>query len=197
VNTRVLAVLAGIALLAGCSSSGSPNSSSQPAAPSGSSSAHHHPGKTRELKASSCPLASESSVRDTIGMRLGRITRLRGGGVVSGCRFYALQGSPLSASEHLPGPKQPVLEIVVHRYGTAFTAANVVTLTARSGRNPHRVNLGKTKGACFQTNFYPKDHGRDWACAASKKRIEVVVRSVDTTGTFSTATILRSVLKRV
>ena len=136
-------------------------------------------------------------MRDTIGMRLGKLTRLRGGGVVSGCRFYALQGSPLSASEHLPGPKQPVLEILVHRYGTPFTAASVVTLTARSGHHPHRVSLGKTKAACFQTNFYPKDHGKDWACAASKKRIEVVVRSVDTTGTFNTVTILRAVLNRV
>jgi hypothetical protein len=197
VNTRVLAVLAGVALLAGCTSSGSPGGSSQPVAPSGSSSGKHQPGKVHEVHASSCPLASESSVRDTIGMRLGKITRLRGGGIVSGCRFYALQGSPLTASEHLPGPNQPVLEIIVHRYGTAFTAANVVTLTARSGHNPHRVSLGKTKGACFQTNFYPKDHGKDWACAASKKRIEVVVRSVDTTGTFSTATILRSVLNSV
>jgi hypothetical protein len=184
-------------LLAGCSSSGSPgDGSARPGSPSGGSGGPGHPGKVREVAAHSCPLATAASVRNTMGMRLGRITRLKGSDV-SGCRFYALQGSSLHASEHLPGPKQPVLEIVVHRYASVFTAQNVVALTARAGHNPQRVSLGPTKGACFQINFYPKDHGKDWACAASKKRTEIVVRSVDTTGTFSTATILRAVLRRV
>jgi hypothetical protein len=131
-----------------------------------------------------------------MGMRLGKITRLSGR-AVAGCRFYALQGSSLSTSEHLPGPGQPVLEIITKRYATAVEAQDVVALTARSAHNAQRVKLGKTKGACFQINFFAKDHGKDWACAASKKRTEVIVHSVDTTGSFSTATILRAVLRRV
>jgi len=129
-------------------------------------------------------------------MRLGRITRLTGAGV-SGCRFYALQGSPLHASEHLPGPKQPVLEIIARSYPSELSAHNAVATDARSGHSAQRASFGKIEGACFQTNFYPKDHGQDWACAANKQRTEVVIHSVDTTGTFSTASILRSVLRRV
>jgi hypothetical protein len=198
VTARVLALLTTIALLAaGCTSSGSTAGVSlRPAVPTGSAGKTVHPRKVHEVPAKSCPLASADSVRNTMGMRLGKVTRLRGF-AVSGCRFYALQGSSLSSSEHLPGPKQPVLEIVTRRYGTPSEAQNVVALTARSGHNPQQVSLGKTKGACFQTNFYPKDHGKDWACAAAKKSTEVIVRSVDTTGTFSTATILRAVLGRV
>ena len=155
-----------------------------------------NPTHIREVAAHSCPLASATSVRNTMGMRLGRITRLKALDI-SGCRFYALQDSSLHTSEHLPGPKQPVLEIVTDRYPSAVEAHNGVVFTARSGHNPQRVMVGKIEGACFQTNFYPKDHGQDWACAANKQRITVVVRSVDTTGTFGTATILRAVLRRV
>jgi hypothetical protein len=198
VTARVLALLTALALVgAGCSSSDSTAGVSlRPAVPSGSASARFEPGKAHEVPAKSCALASAASVRNTLGMRLGRLTRLTGTGV-RGCRFYALQGSSLHASEHLPGPKQPVLEILVRRYASATEAHNVVVLTARSGHNAQRVSLGKTKGVCFQTDFYRKDHGKDWACAASKKRVEVVIHSVDTTGTFSTATILRAVLRRV
>lgn len=193
-----MAVLTVLVLLgAGCSSSGSAgNASLRPAVPSGSGGKQFHPRKVRELPANSCPFASADAVRNTIGMPLGRISRLRAT-ALKGCRFYAHQGSSRNASEHLPGPTQPVLEILVRHYGTTVTAHNVVVLTARRAHNAQRVNLGKARGACFQTNFYPNDHGKDWACAASKKRTEVVVHSVDTAGTFGTATILRAVLGRV
>jgi hypothetical protein len=198
VTARVLALLTGVLLLAAaCTSSGSTvGVSLRPAVPTGSAGAHVHPRKFHEVPAKSCPLASTNSVRNTMGMRLGKVTRLRGHDV-SGCRFYALQGSSLSSSEHLPGPTQPVLEIIVRRYGTVTEAQDVVALTARAAHNAQRLNLGKVKGACFQTNFYAKDHGKDWACAAAKKRTEVVIHSVDTTGTFSTASMLRAVLGRV
>jgi hypothetical protein len=200
VPARVLAVLTGLLLLAGCTSSGSPAGSSRhpgQVVPTGKPSLDNvNPTHFREMPAHSCPLASETSVRNTMGMRLGRITRLRALGI-SGCRFYALQDSSLHASEHLPGPKQPVLEIVTDRYPTAVEAHNGIVFTARSGHNAQRMKIGKIEGACFQTDFYPKDHGADWACAANKGRTAVVVRSVDITGTFGTATILRAVLRRV
>jgi len=192
---RVLAVLTVIALTAGCSSS---DPGFVVATPTGSG-PHAGPGKlgpVHEVPAGSCPLARADFVRNTMGMRLGRLTRLHGAGV-SGCRFYALQNSPLHTSEHLPGAKQPVLEILVRRLPTAVEAHDAVVLLARTGANVHRVHLGHTTGACFQTHFYPKDRGKDWACAASVRRTVVVVHSVDTTGTFGTATVTRAVLRRV
>ena len=186
--------LAGSAL-AGCSSG--PGSAklvsptvSQSAGPEGV-------GPIREVKAKSCPLATTDFVRNTMGMRLGRVTRLHGNGI-SGCRFYALQGSSLHASEHLPGPDQPVLEILTRRFGLPYEARKAMLFLAQAGKNGQHVPIGKAGGGvCFQTSFYPKDHGTDWACAAIKGRTEVVVHSVDTTGTYSTATVVKSVLGRV
>jgi hypothetical protein len=201
VTARVPALLIAIALLvAGCTSSGSPSGSSRhpgQIVPTGRPSFQVvGPAGIREVRAHSCQFASATAVRNTMGMRLGRITRLTGTRV-SGCRFYALQGSYLHAKEHLPGPEQPVLEIVTHRYASAREAHNAVVLIARSGHNPQRESFGKIEGACFQTNYYPKDHGQDWACAANKRRIEVVIHSVDTTSTINTQSILRAVLHRV
>src|SRR3954469_10502235 len=145
---RVLAVLTVIALTAGCSSS---DPGFVVATPTGSG-PHAGPGKlgpVHEVPAGSCPLARADFVRNTMGMRLGRLTRLHGAGV-SGCRFYALQNSPLHTSEHLPGAKQPVLEILVRRLPTAVEAHDAVVLLARTGANVHRVHLGHTTGACFR-----------------------------------------------
>ena len=130
-------------------------------------------------------------------MRLGRITVLRSGGRTAGCRFYALQHSHLHVTEHLPGPHQPVVEIVTRSYPTPLAAHNAFVLLSRKGANAHQVDLGRTTGVCFQTNFYRKDHGQDWACAASVRRTEVVVHSVDITGTFNTVAVMNSVLRRV
>jgi hypothetical protein len=130
-------------------------------------------------------------------MRLARVTVLRSGGRVVGCRFYALQGSPLSASEHLPGPHQPALEITTRSHTSTVAARNAFVLLAQHGTNAQQAHVGATVGVCFQTTFDPKDHGADYACATNKRNVEVVVRSVDTTGTFSTLTVLRAVLRNV
>ena len=150
-----------------------------------------------EVRARVCRFAETTFVRNTIGMRLGRITALRSDGQIVGCRFYALQNSPLHVSEHLPGPHQPAVEIVTRRFVTPLAAHNAFIRLSRKGTNAQRVDLGRIVGACFQTDFYPKDHGMDWACATSVRRTEVVVRTVDTTGTFSTAAVTRAVLRRV
>jgi hypothetical protein len=116
---------------------------------------------------------------------------------VVGCRFYALQNSALHDSEHLPGPKQPAVEITTQRYASATAAHNAFVLLAQHGTNPQQVDLGRVVGVCFQNDFYAKDHGADWACAVNSGRTELVVRTVDTTGTFSTAAITRAVLRNV
>jgi hypothetical protein len=153
---------------------------------------------TRTVSATTCPFVRTAVVRSTLGMRLGRLTVLRSGGRTVGCRFYALQGTALHESEHLPGPKQPVLEITTERYPDATAAHNAFVLLARAGRSPVQVPLaGGLTGVCYQTDFYPKDRGRDYACGVSRERTRVLVRSVDTTGAFSTATLLKQVLSRV
>jgi hypothetical protein len=195
-------VLAACALLGACTSSNSPNS------PSGStrvSTVAHTPdsapidtGPTHAASASACRVApADTFVRDTIGMRLGRLTVLRSGGRVVGCRFYALQDSALHNSEHLPGPKQPILEITTQRYRTALDAHNAFVTLGTASKHVQRADLGRTTGVCFQVDFYPKDHGTDWACAASVGRTEVVVRTVDNTGSFNAITLTKAVLRRV
>lgn len=129
-------------------------------------------------------------------MRLGRITVLRAKGKLVGCRIYALQGGPLARSEHLPGPNQPALEVTTARYTSAVAAHNAFVRVARRGHNPEQAGLGHgIVGVCFQSDFYPKDHGNDWACAASKGRLTVLVRSVDTTGSFNTIAVTKAVLR--
>jgi hypothetical protein len=198
-----VAVLLAGSVLTACTSSGthangsSGGTGSVSGTPSSTDALPIDTGPTRAATAASCPLASADFIRNTMGMRLGRIAVLRSGGRVVGCRFYALQNSPLHASEHLPGPKQPVVEITTQRYRSATAAHNAFVRLATSAKNAERANLGRTIGLCFQAEFYPKDHGNDWACAASAGTAEVLVRTVDITGSFSTAAVTKEVLRRV
>jgi hypothetical protein len=154
-------------------------------------------GPTTSADAASCPWVTQDFVKQTIGMRLARIAVLRtggGAGTVVGCRFYALQNDPLAVSEHLPGPNQPAVEIVTQRYPDAVAAHNAFVVTAEAGSNLQQVPVNATVTAvCFQTNFDPVDHGTDYACAVSKNDIELVVRSVDTTGALSTSIVLKAI----
>ena len=198
---RILAVAAAaLTLLAACTSSGQPD----PTTPADTSTGPFRTGSAippapplHEVRAHACRYAQTPFVRNTIGMRLGRITALRSAGRTVGCRFYALQNSPLHASEHLPGPHQPAVEIVTRTLPSARAARDAFILLSQKGTNAQRAQLGRRVGVCFQTDFYPKDHGKDWACAANVGRTEVVVRTVDTTGTFSTAAVTKAVLRRV
>ncbi len=132
-----------------------------------------------------------------MGMRLGKVTVLKSGGEVSGCRIYALQTGPLHTSEHLPGPDQPAVEITIERYPNAINAHNAFVLQARKGTNAQQVTVGAATGVCFQNDFDPKDNGADWACTVNKGTKVVLVRTVDTTGTFSTSALLAAVLPAV
>jgi hypothetical protein len=188
-------VIVALVALAGCSSG--PGSANLVTPSGGQSNGPEGIGPIHEVKAKSCPLATTDFIRNTMGMRLGRVTRLHGNGL-TGCRFYALQDSSLHNSEHLPGPNQPVVEILARRFGLPFEARKAMLFLAQVNKNGQHVPLAKGGGgACFQTNFYPKDHGQDWACAAVKGRTEVVVHSVDTTGTYSTGSVVKAVLTRV
>jgi hypothetical protein len=202
---RLLVLLtASAALLAACTGGGStptapastrtdvitvPPSSTAPTAPVSS-------GPTTAHAASSCPFVAQEFVHQTMGMRLGRVTVLRSGGKVVGCRIYALQGGSLHVSENLPGPKQPAVEILTQRYPSSTAAHNAFVLRADKGTNPQQVEVAKgLTGVCFQNAFDPKDHGTDYACAVNHGPIEVVVRTVDNTGTFNTAAVTKAVLR--
>jgi hypothetical protein len=154
--------------------------------------------------ASSCRYATTGFVRDTVGMRLARITVLRRAGKTVGCRFYPL-GHPNAQcdatclqGEHLPAPNQPVVEIRTDRYGSNKDAHNEVARVGSQGTNPERVALGGgITGVCFQTAFYPKDHGTDWACAANVKATYVIVRTVVTSPALDAQLVTERVLKAI
>jgi hypothetical protein len=202
---RVLALLAVIALVsAACTKGGStptdpastrtdvitvPPSSVAPTAPVSS-------GPTTVRKAASCPFVVQEFVHQTMGMRLGRVTVLRSGGKVVGCRIYALQGGSLHVTENLPGPKQPAVEILTQRYPSSTAAHNAFVRLAEKGTNQQQTTLAKDLiGLCYQNAFDPHDHGTDYACAVNHGATEVIVRTVDNTTTFNTAAVTRAVLR--
>ncbi len=195
--------VAAVLLSAGCGSGGaspapSPSTSTitgtRPA-PSGAI----HSAPTRASSAPLCPLLGRQSAADKVGMRLARITVLTSGGATVGCRFYALQGSPLSRSEHLPGPHQPAIEILLTRYRSALAAHNaVVRLGQRQGTNPQQASIvGQAPGLCFQTDFAAGDNGTDWACAFSTGTVMVVVRTVVTSPALNAILVSRAVASHI
>lgn len=207
VRFAIVGLAAALLTLSACTSGSSGGEGSSPAAgptatsTGAGSTAAATPsaaGPTIAAAARSCPFVTAAFVKNTMGMRLGRLTVLRTGGRTVGCRFYAIQGSPLHDSEHLPGPRQPVVEITTERYGSATDAHNAFVREAEVGRNPVQTTLGAGRtGVCYQTAFYPKDRGQDWACGVSAGRTRVLVRTVDTTGAFSTAAVTKDVLRHV
>jgi hypothetical protein len=155
-------------------------------------------GPTKAATASKCPLLAQQTAADTIGMRLARITVLRSGGKVVGCRLYALQGSPLAQSEHLPGPNQPAIEIETVRYPTMPAAHNAFVRLGEKGSNVQQAAIvGQGPGLCFQVRFYPKDNGKDWACAFNVANVLVVVRTVVTSPALSAILVARAVAKNI
>lgn len=154
-------------------------------------------GPTTAAPAGACPLLPTQEAADRVGMRLERITVLRSGGRVVGCRFYALQDSPLHNSEHLPGPNQPAVEIETVRYHSADAAHNAFVLVARRGSNPQQARIGSTTGVCFQTAFYRRDQGRDWACAYNLGPTVVVVRTVVLSPALNVIEVARAVAQRL
>jgi hypothetical protein len=138
-------------------------------------------GPTTVAEAPACPWLDTTVTAHRLGMRLGRITVLRSGAHVVGCRIYALQNSPLATSEHLPPANQPVIELTSRRYASALGAHNAFVREARKGTAPQQVAIGSTTGVCFQTDFYAKDKGTDWACAWNVGATAISLRTVTDT----------------
>jgi hypothetical protein len=184
---RLAALAAPALVLLACTSSGANPSPSTPVrtviatrtnTPSIGPTAPVSTGPTASTDDASCPLLDTQQAADRVGMRLARITVLRSGGRVVGCRFYALQNSPLHNSENLPGPHQPAIEIETTRYASSIAAHNAFVLEARRGADPQQAPIGNTTGVCFQIDFYHHDKGRDWSCAFNLGTTKVSVRTV-------------------
>jgi hypothetical protein len=211
---RLGALVAALAVLCACTSSGGTPSTPAPSVqtktvvhtrtPSAGPTAPVSTGPTTAAKITTCPLLAQSTAADRLGMRLDKITALRSDGRVVGCRFYALQHPNASCSEsclqgeHLPPAKQPAVEIITARYPSITAAHNAFVLLGEKGHNVQQDDiLGQAPGLCFQTDFYPKDKGTDWACAFNKGARLIVVRTVVTSPALSAIQVARAVAKNV
>lgn len=114
--------------------------------------------------AGTCPYAGSPAVADALGIRLGRQAVLSAGGAVVGCQFFATTDPAFVASEHLPGPNQPVLQILSSKYANATAAHNAMVATGTAGVSPHSATVtGGIVGVAYQTTFDPSDGNQDWA----------------------------------
>jgi hypothetical protein len=145
--------------------------------------------------AASCPLLPTQQAADRVGMRLAKITVLHSDGELVGCRFYALQNSPLHNSEHLPGPNQPAIQITTTRYASPDAAHNAFVLEARRGRSPQQAQIGDTTGVCYQIPFYKHDRGQDWACSFNLGAKKVTIKTVVVTPALNVIEVSRVVAR--
>jgi hypothetical protein len=128
--------------------------------------------------AASCGLLTTAVAADEVGMRLARIQVLTQQGALVGCRFYALQDSSLSQSEHLPGPNQPALEFTTTKYASATAALAAAVRFADAGTAQQVVTLaGGQQADAFRTTFDPSDGARDWEVVFSKAATLVLVKT--------------------
>lgn len=160
-------------------------------------------GPTTTTQAGACPLLAQQTAANQVGMRLERITVQHSGGKVVGCRFYALQhpndqcDASCLAKEHLPPANQPVIEIITTRYPSEIAAHNAFAIAATAGANPQQVSVGvDNTGVCYQTPFYAKDHGSDWACAFSVDATAVIVKTVASLS-FNALAVAREIARKV
>ena len=162
-------------------------------------------GPTKEVTVADCPLLSTAdglvggAVSSALGMRLGRVSALKNGSTVTGCRIYACQDNAVCASENLPPADQPVVEVTSSRYRSAVLAHNALVLLERKiGHNPQQVSIktGYTT-LCFQTRFYPPDNGQDWACAFAHGDRLVVVKTVVTSPALTALDVTKLVARKL
>lgn len=119
------------------------------------------------------------------------------GGRTIGCRFYADQDPIFRASEHLPGPNQPVLQIVSSRYADSTAAHNAMVLLARSGHNGYQASLSAAiEGISFQTRFDPSDGNTDWAYTFHKSETVVVINTAQADTALDARTVASAIAAR-
>jgi hypothetical protein len=179
-----VAVLGLAFVLAGCSASARPlpavtSTTTTTLAPSAPATAAIDPGPTTTA-AGTCPYIAQPAVADALGIRLGTQSVQSAGGAPVGCKFFATTDPAFVASEHLPGPDQPVLQITSARYSSATAAHNAMvaigTSTANAPGSAHSATIaGGIVGVAFQTTFDPSDGNQDWAFVFSTGATVVTV----------------------
>ena len=123
-----------------------------------------------------CPYLDSPAAADALGIRLGRQAILSAAGQPVGCQFFATTDPSFVASEHLPGPNQPVLQISSSHYADAVSAHNAMVATGTAGTSAHSVTLtGGVVGVAYQTTFDPSDGAQDWAFVFAKGTTVVTV----------------------
>jgi hypothetical protein len=149
-----------------------------------------------------CTLLSKRTVANDVGMRLDRVTVQRAGGTQVGCTFYPLAHPTAQcpesclAGEHLPGPHQPAVQLATSRWASTTAAHNAMVRLATAGTNPQQVDVGGGRiGLAYQLGFYPKDHGKDWACAFNLGSTLVVIKTVTTGTSVNVVTVARHLAK--
>lgn len=201
----LVVVSAGGLVLAGCGGGGSPAPASTSystivttVAPSSGAATPTGPVDTQSVtatNAASCALLPTASAADSIGMRLARVEVLTRGTTAAGCRFYALQGSALAQSEHLPGPNQPALEIVSTPYANETTARNAAVAIATAGTNQQVVTLtGGVAADLFQAAFDPTDGNTDWQLVFNKGATLVTIKTAITDSSLDAVNVANSIV---
>jgi len=196
VKRTVAGLAASLVVLAGCAHAGRQTPSTPPTTTSRATASH--PSKTptkttpppiarpTTTTEGACPFLDVATAAADVGVRMGRITVLSAGGKPIGCRFYADQDPSYRASEHLPGPNQPVMQIASSHYADATAAHNATVRIAQAGHNAYQASLGAgIEGISFQTRFDPADGNRDWAYAFRKGKTRVVVDTVQVDTAFN------------
>lgn len=144
-----------------------------------------------------CPLLDAAQATDLGGMRLDHIQVLKRGTAIVGCRFFAIQGSALAASEHLPGPNQPVIEFTSAHYADDLSAHNALARAAEKGTDPNQYQIAAgVVGVAYRTAFDPADGARDWAVGFAKKTTLVVVRTATDKSSYIALQLARAVYPR-
>jgi hypothetical protein len=136
-------------------------------------------------------------------MRLDAIKVLFSDGKAVGCRFYPL-GHPNAqcdatclAHEHLPPASQPAIEIASAHYASAADAHDAVVALGATGAHLQQAQIAPgTTGLCYQTKFYPRDRGHDWACAFSTSTVVVVVHTAQTDTSFDAVQVATGVASK-
>jgi hypothetical protein len=153
---------------------------------------------SRPPNAPSGPLpAGPTTAAADVGVRMGRVAVLSSAGKPVGCRFYADQDPQFKASEHLPGPNQPVLQIVSTRYTDPTAAHNGMVKLAEAGTNAHQDDLNSsTEAISYQVRFDPADAGQDWAYAFRKNTTVVVVTTAQRDTSFDARAVASAIVSR-
>ena len=170
---------AAAALLAGCTATGGATSvetihttTTETLTPSAPPTGAIPAGAVTEAEGS-CPLLDVAIAAADEGVRMGRVVVLSAGGAPVGCDFFA--DPAWAASEHLPGPTQPVLAVSTARYADATAAHNAMVSNAGAGGDPHAATVKALTGISYQTTFDPADGAKDWAFAFSSGSTLVTV----------------------